>query len=70
MLDEQHTAVALAIVVCGDGIDRLRTCATSDCGRVLVDLLGDHSRRYCDTKCGNRQQVAAYRQRHAANDTP
>jgi predicted RNA-binding Zn ribbon-like protein len=44
--------------------DRLRRCAAPDCDAVLVDLSKNRSRRFCDTgNCGNRQHVAAYRER-------
>ena len=34
---------------------------------MFVDLSKNRSRRYCDTgNCGNRQHVAAYRERRAA----
>ena len=47
--------------------DRMRTCDAPDCAAVFVDLSKNRSRRYCDTgNCGNRQHVAAYRQRRAA----
>jgi predicted RNA-binding Zn ribbon-like protein len=58
-------AVALAIVVRDGGLDRLRTCASPDCGDVLVDLSRNRSRLYCDAQCANRQHVAAYRRRRA-----
>jgi predicted RNA-binding Zn ribbon-like protein len=46
---------------------RLRYCEAPDCDAVLVDLSKNRSRRYCDTgNCGNRQHVAAYRERQAA----
>lgn len=56
-------AIALAIVVRDGGLERLRVCASPGCGRVLVDLSRNRSRHYCDTQCGNRQHVAAYRAR-------
>jgi predicted RNA-binding Zn ribbon-like protein len=56
-------AIALAIVVRDGGLDRLRVCASPDCGSVFVDVSRNRSRRYCDTLCANRQHVAAYRQR-------
>ncbi len=62
-------AVALAIVVRDGGLERLRICESAGCGRVLVDLSKNRSRRYCDTQCGNRQHVAAYRRRHSATQT-
>jgi predicted RNA-binding Zn ribbon-like protein len=44
--------------------DRLRRCEAPDCEAVFVDLSRNRSRRYCDTgNCGNRQHVAAYRER-------
>ena len=46
--------------------DRLRRCEAPDCQAVFVDLSKNRSRRYCDTgNCGNRQHVAAYRERLA-----
>jgi predicted RNA-binding Zn ribbon-like protein len=56
-------AVAMAIVVRDLGYQRLRLCAAPGCGRALVDLTKNQSRRYCDTQCGNRVHVAAYRNR-------
>jgi predicted RNA-binding Zn ribbon-like protein len=56
-------AVALARVVCDSGLDRLRVCGSPGCTSVLVDLSRNRSRRYCDTRCANRQHVAAYRAR-------
>jgi predicted RNA-binding Zn ribbon-like protein len=46
--------------------DRLRRCEAPGCDAVFVDLSKNRSRRYCDTgNCGNRQHVAAYRERRA-----
>jgi predicted RNA-binding Zn ribbon-like protein len=56
-------ATALAIVVRDGGISRLRICDAPDCASVLIDISKNRSRRYCDTQCGNRQNVAAYRRR-------
>jgi predicted RNA-binding Zn ribbon-like protein len=56
-------AIALARVVCDSGLDRLRICESPDCDNVLVDLSRNRSRRYCATRCANRQHVAAYRAR-------
>ena len=63
-----EVAVALAIVVRDSGLDRLRVCASPDCRNILVDLSKNCSRRYCSTQCANRQHVAAYRRRQAANE--
>jgi len=47
---------------------RLRQCEAPDCEAVFADLSKNRSRRYCDTgNCGNRQHVAAYRERRAAS---
>jgi predicted RNA-binding Zn ribbon-like protein len=46
--------------------ERLRCCEAPGCAAVFVDLSKNRSRRYCDTgNCGNRQHVAAYRERRA-----
>jgi predicted RNA-binding Zn ribbon-like protein len=49
--------------------DRLRCCEAPGCQAVFTDLSRNRSRRYCDTgNCGNRQHVAAYRDRLAARE--
>ena len=49
---------------------RLRCCEAPGCNAVLVDLSKNRSRRYCDTgNCGNRQHVAAYRERRAERES-
>ena len=57
-------AMALAdLIRCGE-LRRLKICAAPDCEAVLTDLSRNRSRIFCDTgNCGNRQHVAAYRQR-------
>lgn len=67
----EHLAVdggiAIAHVVASGETDRLRACVAPDCGCVLVDLSRNRSRRYCDARtCGNRLNVAAYRERKRA----
>ncbi|OFJ50373.1 CGNR zinc finger domain-containing protein [Mycolicibacterium grossiae] len=57
-------AMALADLIRGGDLRRLKICAAPDCDAVLVDLSRNRSRRFCDTgNCGNRQHVAAYRER-------
>lgn len=59
--------MALAFVLAAGEGDRLRRCEAPTCGRVLVDLSRNRSRRYCDARtCGNRLHVAAYRARRRA----
>ena len=60
-------AMALADLIRGGELRRLKICAAPDCEAVLVDLSRNRSRIFCDTgNCGNRQHVAAYRERQAA----
>ena len=64
----EHVAVdggmALAHVVATEEIERLRVCEAPDCEAVLLDLSRNRSKRYCDARtCGNRLNVAAYRER-------
>jgi predicted RNA-binding Zn ribbon-like protein len=62
-------AMALADLIRGGELRRLKTCAAPDCEAVLVDLSRNRSRMFCDTgNCGNRQHVAAYRERRASDE--
>jgi predicted RNA-binding Zn ribbon-like protein len=64
-----QAAFAFADLVRLGEAGRLRLCAAPDCDAVLVDLSKNRSRLYCDTgNCGNRQHVAAYRERRAGRD--
>jgi predicted RNA-binding Zn ribbon-like protein len=58
-----EAAMALTDVIRMKELDRLRVCASETCGFVVVDLSKNRSRRYCDSGCGNRANVAAYRAR-------
>lgn len=56
--------MAVADLVRGDDLTRLRRCAGDGCDAVLVDLTRNRSKRFCDTgNCANRAHVAAYRAR-------
>jgi predicted RNA-binding Zn ribbon-like protein len=62
-----QAAFAFADLVRLGEADRLRRCGAPGCQAVFTDLSRNRSRRYCDTgNCGNRQHVAAYRDRLAA----
>ncbi|SHN44370.1 CGNR zinc finger domain-containing protein [Cryptosporangium aurantiacum] len=61
-----ETGMAMVDVVRMDELGRLRICAADDCDDVLIDLSKNRSRRFCDSGCGNRTNVAAYRARKAA----
>lgn len=58
-----EAAMALVDVVRVGALDRLRTCAADDCRDIHVDLSKNRSRLFCDSGCGNRANVAAYRAR-------
>lgn len=62
-------AMSLADLIRADELRRLKICAAPDCDAVLIDLSRNRSRMFCDTgNCGNRQHVAAYRERRAKED--
>jgi predicted RNA-binding Zn ribbon-like protein len=61
-----EAAMAFIDVIRGKELDRLRVCAADDCSDVVVDLSKNRSRRFCESGCGNRANVAAYRARQAA----
>ncbi|MBB5866880.1 putative RNA-binding Zn ribbon-like protein [Allocatelliglobosispora scoriae] len=61
-----EAAMAFVDVVRFGELSRLRTCDIPDCGSVMVDLTKNRSKRFCDTTCGNRAAVTAYRARKAA----
>ena len=59
-------AMALADLIRAGELRRLKVCAAPDCEAVLTDLSRNRSRMFCDTgNCGNRQHVAAYRERRS-----
>jgi len=62
-------AMALADLIRAGELRRLKICAAPDCDAVLIDLSRNRSRMFCDTgNCGNRQHVAAYRERRKDTD--
>jgi predicted RNA-binding Zn ribbon-like protein len=62
-----EAAMAMVDVIRSDELRRLRTCSAEDCQDVVVDLSKNRSKRYCDGGCGNRANVAAYRERKAGH---
>ena len=58
-----EAAMALVDVVRQQELHRLRVCGADACEDVYVDLSKNRSRRYCDTSCANRVNVAAFRAR-------
>ncbi|MET1089370.1 MAG: CGNR zinc finger domain-containing protein [Arthrobacter sp.] len=70
LVDRMSTeaAMALADVIRGKEMDRMRMCGAQDCDAAVLDLSRNRSKRYCDTgNCANRAHVAAYRARQAAS---
>ncbi len=64
-----EAAMALADVIRGKEMDRMRTCDSEDCNAAVLDLSRNRSKRYCDTgNCANRAHVAAYRARRATEE--
>ncbi|GHJ44114.1 hypothetical protein Cs7R123_14560 [Catellatospora sp. TT07R-123] len=64
-----EAAMAFVDVVRSGELGRLRVCELPGCGNVVVDLSKNRSKRFCDTGCGNRAAVSAYRARKAAART-
>jgi predicted RNA-binding Zn ribbon-like protein len=64
-----EAAMAFIDVIRMKELDRLRVCAADDCCDAVVDLSKNRSRRFCESGCGNRANVAAYRARQAARTT-
>jgi predicted RNA-binding Zn ribbon-like protein len=58
-----ETAMAMVDVIRADELSRLDLCADDTCEGVVLDLSRNRSRRFCSTTCGNRNAVAAYRER-------
>jgi predicted RNA-binding Zn ribbon-like protein len=61
-----EAAMAFTDLVRAGELARLGICSAPDCDDVLVDLSKNRSRRFCDTGCANRVNVAAYRARRSA----
>jgi predicted RNA-binding Zn ribbon-like protein len=58
-----EVAMAMVDVIRAGELQRLRICQAPDCQDVVVDLSKNRSKRFCDSGCGNRMAVAAYRAR-------
>ena len=68
LVDRMAVEAAMAFIdVVRDGqLSRLRICEYPGCDNVVVDLSKNRSKRFCDSGCGNRAAVTAYRARKAA----
>ena len=67
--DTREVPLLLLDVVRLEALDRLRICAATGCGDVLVDVSRNRSRRFCGVGCANRTNVAAYRARRASSSS-
>jgi CGNR zinc finger len=57
-------SLAAAALAAQGQVGRLQQCAAAGCNQVFVDRSRSRARRYCDMRtCGNRTNVAAYRER-------
>ena len=67
LADRMAVEAAMGFIdVVRDGqLSRLRMCAYPGCDNVVVDLSKNRSKRFCDSGCGNRAAVNAYRARKA-----
>lgn len=62
-----EAAMAMIDVIRADEMSRLDICADDACEGVVLDLSRNRSKRFCSVTCGNRNAVAAYRQRQRAD---
>ena len=50
-------------------LDRLKMCGSSECRWIFFDRTKPANRRWCSSdRCGNRQKVRTYRERHRGDD--
>lgn len=66
-----ETAMAMVDLIRADEVSRLSVCADDGCDGLVLDLSRNRSRRFCSTRCSNRNAAAAYRARgrSAAEET-
>lgn len=61
-----ETAMAMVDLIRSDELSRLSTCVDEGCDGLVLDLSRNRSRRFCSTRCANRNAAAAYRARGRA----
>lgn len=61
-----ETSMAMIDLIRADDLSRLSICEDEACEGVVLDLSRNRSKKFCSTTCGNRNAVAAYRARQAA----
>lgn len=64
----EPVAAALAALLAGGPLDRVRQCEGDGCTLLFCDLTKSRRRRWCSMAiCGNRMKVAAFRARQKAS---
>jgi predicted RNA-binding Zn ribbon-like protein len=61
-----ETAMAMIDLIRAGELSRLSVCADDNCDGLVLDLSRNRSRRFCSTRCSNRNAAAAYRARGRA----
>jgi predicted RNA-binding Zn ribbon-like protein len=59
-----ETAMAMIDLIRVDELSRISLCADEGCEGLVLDLSRNRSRRFCSTRCSNRNAAAAYRARN------
>jgi predicted RNA-binding Zn ribbon-like protein len=59
-----ETAMAMIDLIRVDELSRISVCADDGCDGLVLDLSRNRSRRFCSTRCSNRNAAAAYRARN------
>ncbi|TPW75750.1 CGNR zinc finger domain-containing protein [Schumannella soli] len=62
---EVEASLAFVDVIRGSAMDQLRRCEADGCEGVFIDFSRNGSKRFCSLRCGNRMNVAAYRERQS-----
>jgi predicted RNA-binding Zn ribbon-like protein len=60
-----EAALALIDVIRMNEVGRLRLCGADNCTGLLLDLSRNGSKRFCSVRCGNRMNMAAFRERQS-----
>ncbi|KHK98599.1 conserved protein containing a Zn-ribbon-like motif, possibly RNA-binding [Microbacterium mangrovi] len=60
------TAWAMIDLLREDELSRIAVCADATCDGLVLDLSRNRSRKFCSTRCANRNATAAFRSRQRA----
>jgi predicted RNA-binding Zn ribbon-like protein len=61
------TAWAMIDLIREDELSRIAVCADATCDGLVLDLSRNRSRKFCSTRCANRNATAAFRSRQRAS---